>query len=650
MTNSGKERSAKVSSRYRELPKLGIFIRIILTVMPIVGIFFIMDIPSYLGWEIFRQQYFGLILAMTFSCIFLFIPLSHRAPKDRVPWYDFVLSIVGVTGGLYIAILYPQLAWDISLVTPTRVIIGTLTIIVVLEAARRTIGWAIVCVGLFSLLYLRFTSLAPGMLAMPGTTWDQGVNYLLIDTNGMLGIALHVGSIIVLAFVLFGTLLYNIGGGTFITTASMATFGRFRGGPAKIAVVASSLFGTVSGSAVANIMTVGVVTIPLMKSLGYKPHIAGAIEATASSGGQLAPPIMGAVAFVMADYLQIPYREVAIAAVIPALLYYLAIFFQVDMEAGKAGLKGLPREKLPSLSESFGKSYLLVLPFGALLYALFVKAMAPEKAALFGSLSVLILGFLIAPEKRYQINWISDAFYKTGRTMLDLIVICALIGIVIGCIAKSGAGFILSVYLDQLAGGNIFLLLIIVAVAALILGMGMPTLIVYLLLATMLGPGMIKLGIKPLAAHMFILYYACVSFITPPVCIAAYAAAAMADANPMRTAVTASRLGIIAYIVPFLFVFFPGLLLKGSFGEVFTATVTAIIGCFALSAALTGFLFVRLNPLKRVLFALAGLGLMIPIQEHLARLGLFSNVTGAGLLFLLLLGEWRKRKFHRSLG
>ena len=612
--------------------------------MPVVGTFFILDGPFYLGWEIFQQQYYGLILAMVLGCVFLYIPPTAKSARDRLPWYDVILSMSGLAVGLYIAILYPSLSWDIPLITPGRVIMGTLAVIVVLEAARRTIGWMITCVGLFALLYLRFTWLAPGMLSMAGTPWKEAVNYLLIDTNGMLGIALYVGSIIVLAFVLFGTLLFNVGGGTFITTLSMAAFGRFRGGPAKIAVVASSLFGTVSGVAVANIATTGVVTIPLMKRIGYKPHIAGAIEAVASSGGQLAPPIMGATAFVMAEYLQIPYREVAVAAIIPALLYYVTLFFQVDMEAGKAGLQGLPKEKLPPVRDSLGTSYLLVLPFGVLVYALFIKGMAPEKAALIAAFSVFILGFFTAPGKRLHVNWILDALFKTGRTMLDLMVICALIGIVIGCIAKSGAGFIIAVYLDQLAGGNIFLLLVIVALAGLVLGMGMPTLVVYLTLATLLAPGMVNLGIDPLAAHMFIMYYGCVSFITPPVCIAAYAAAAIAQANPMRTGITASRLGIIAYIVPFLFVFFPGLLFRGPLVEIGIATITAIFGCFGLCAALTGYLFSDLNVLKRVLFALSGAGLLIPIHSQFLHFGLSTNIGGAGLMLALLIVEWRGKR------
>lgn len=645
MKSNGSEDSRKTDSRFRDLSGwTGVYTKLALTGMPLIGIFFILDIPFYFEWAILREQYLGLILGMVLSCIFLLVPPYSKAARDRVPWYDIILSILGLVVGLYITILYPKLVWEMAVITIDRVILGTIAIGLSIEATRRTIGYLVTTVGLLSLLYLRFTWLAPGMLSGPGTPWNRVTNYLYLDTHGILGITLIVGAVIVLPFVLFGNLLFDIGGGAFITNVAMALFGRFRGGPAKIAVVASSLFGTISGVAVANVATTGVVTIPLMKRVGYRPHIAGAIEAVASNGGQIAPPIMGATAFVMAEYLQVPYRQVAVAAIIPALLYYVAVFFQVDMEAGKARLKGLPKENLPPLREVLGKSYLFIVPFIVLMYALFIKAFSPEKSALIAVFSVLFLGFFITPKTRFQLGWILDALYKTGRTMLGLIVICALAGIVIGSVTLSGAGFLISVYLDQMAGGNIFLLLFIVAVTSIILGMGMPTLAVYILLAVLLAPALVQLGLNPMAAHMFIMYYGCVSLITPPICVAAFAAAAIAQASPMRTGITAARLGIIAYIVPFLFIFFPELLFQGSLDRVLVATITAIFGCFALSAALTGYLFQDLNPVKRILFALAGVGLMIPIQSQSVILSLFCNIASAVIIFSIITFEWKRKK------
>ena len=458
----------------------------------------------------------------------------------------------------------------------------------------------------------------------------------------MLGIIFGVAAIIVLAFILFGNLLFSIGGGAFITNVAMATFGQFRGGPGKMAVVGSSLFATISGVAVANVATTGVVTIPLMKRIGYRPYIAGAIESVASTGGQLCPPIMGATAFVMAEVLGIPYQKVAIAAIIPALLYYASIFFQVDMEAGKAGLKGLPREQLPKIFSVMGKSPFFIIPFTVLLFALFYLYMTPPKAALMGVSSIVILGFFFQKETRFRIGWILDGLHGTGKALLQLASIGALAGIIVGTISYTGLGFLISLYLGQFAGGHLFILLPIVAVASLIMGMGMPTLSVYIILAILLAPAMVELGVQPIAAHLFILYLGTASMVTPPVCIAAYAGAAIANTAPMRTGFAAARFGIIAYIVPFLFIFFPELLFQGSPAGILVATVTALFGCFTLAAALTGFLFQRLNPGKRILFALAGLGLMIPIKGHMG-FSLVCNISAAVMMLLLFAIEWRRK-------
>jgi len=324
----------------------------------------------------------------------------------------------------------------------------------------------------------------------------------------------------------------------------------------------------------------------------------------------------------------------------------VAVFFQVDMEAGKAGLKGLAKEKLPRLRDVLGLSYLFIVPFVVLMYALFFKAFSPEKSAFIAVFSVLVLGFFFVSHTRFKLRWLLDAMYNTGRTMMELIVICALAGIVIGAMTQSGAGFLVSVYLDQMAGGNFFLLLVIVAVTSMILGMGMPTLSVYILLAVLLAPALVDLGVNPMAAHMFIMYYGCVSLITPPICVAAFAGAAIAGSSPMRTGIAASRLGIIAYIVPFLFVFFPELLFQGSLGKILVATITAIFGCLTLAVALTGYLFQHLNTLKRILFALAGLGLMIPIRGQTMGLSLLCNALSAIVMLSLFILEWKRKKIN----
>jgi len=620
------------------------FTKAIFIAMPLVGCFFIMDVPFYLEWSILREQYYGLILAMVLPCIFILFPMSKKSPTDRVPWYDALLAVLGVVVGLYIAIFYLRITLLLGTLTPDRVIIGTIGLALILEATRRTTNLFLAVFGLIFILLPHFSFVAPDIFSGIRLPFDQQVNYLFLETNGMLSIILGVAAIIVLAFVLFGNLLFNIGGGAFITNVAMAGFGRFRGGPGKIAVVGSSLFATISGVVVANVVTTGVVTIPLMKKTGYKPHLAGAIESVASTGGQLCPPIMGATAFVMAEVIGVPYQHVAIAAIIPAFLYYAAIFFQVDMEAGKAGLKGLPQEQLPHISDVMGKSYLFVLPFAVLVAALFVLYLSPQKCALLGVLSILILGLFIQKETRFRLGWILEALRQTGSTMLIITPIAALAGVVVGTLSYTGAGFLVSLYLSQVAGGNLFILLPVIALACFILGMGMPTLPAYIVLAVLMAPTVVQLGIEPIAAHLFILYYATASMVTPPVCIAAYAGAAIAGSEPMRTGFAAARFGVIAYIVPFLFVFFPALIFKGSPEAILICVTTALLGCFVLSAALSGYLFKDLNPIKRFILGLAGIGLLIPIQRHLTAFSLLINIVCGGLALLLIIWEWHGRR------
>ena len=380
-----------------------------------------------------------------------------------------------------------------------------------------------------------------------------------------------------------------------------------------------------------------------MKRVGYKPHIAGAIESVASTGGQICPPIMGATAFVMAEMLGIPYQKVVIAAIIPAFLYYATIFFQVDMEAGKAGLKGLPREQLPKIVSVLGKSHFFIIPFAVLLYALFGLYLTPAKAALVGVASIVIMGFFLQKETRFRIGWILEGLHQTGRALLQLGSIAALAGIVVGTIAYTGVGFIISLYLGEFAGGNLYILLPMVAVASLIMGMGMPTLSVYIILAVLLAPAMVQLGVEPIAAHLFILYLGTASMVTPPICIAAYAGAAIAKASPVRTGFAAARFGVIAYIVPFLFIFFPGLLFKGTALSILIAVATALLGCFALSAALSGYLFKKLNPLMRIILVVAGIALMIPVR-HGDMTTILCNIIGGGLTIFLIIKEWHGRE------
>lgn len=630
---------------YRNLDRwLNLLIKWILIAIPLVACFFILDVPIYLNWSILMEQYYGLILAMVFPCIFILVPLTKKAPRDRVPCYDFVLAILGIIVGLYIALFYKQIVFNLGVITPDRVVVGSIALALILEGCRRVTNWILSVFALMFIFLPHFSWLLPDVFSKSRLPFDQQVSYLFLDTNGVLSLILGVAAVVLLPFILFGSLFSRTGGGAFITDVAMSTLGRSRGGPAKMAVVASGLFGTISGLAVANVITTGVVTIPLMKKTGYKPHMAGAIEAVASSGGQIMPPVMSAVAFIMAEYIGVPYREVCIAAALPAILYYAALFFQVDMEAGKTGLKGLPGEQLPKLSGVMSKSYLFVIPFGILMFGLFVLCYSPERSALVAVISLLLLGFFLYKETRFSFGWLLDALHQTGRSCLPLFVICALAGVIVGTVSYTGLGFLIPLYLDKIAGGNLFVLLLFAAVVALILGMGMPPVSVYVILATLVAPGMVNLGIDKMAAHMFLFYYACIGMITPPVALAAYAGAALAGANFWRTGYSATRLGIVAYIVPFLFVFTPGFMLKGSLVWIIAAVVPAVLGILVLTIALSGYFFQKISLTKRVLFGLSAIGLLFPIRNPLNMLDLFINIAGGGLAFLLIMWEWKRRR------
>jgi TRAP transporter 4TM/12TM fusion protein len=544
--------------------------------------------------------------------------------------------------GLYLVIFYPELIYTLGERRVERVVLGLVAILLVVEAARRILGWSMVLlVGVF-LLYARYADLAPGYLRSKPSNWERLLPSLYISNDALLGTPLDAIGTVVLAFVLFGQGLLSTGGATFLTQFCTRVFGRIRGGPAKLSVVASSLFGTISGSAVANVAVDGPITIPLMKGVGYRPHVAGAIEAVASNGGQIMPPIMGAAAFVMAEYLAKPYREIAVAAIVPALLYYFILYIQIDLEAAKLGLKGLPREKLPPLKPILALAHVYIIPLLVVIYGLFWLNLDPSKCGLLGLLAIIAVA-LTRAEGRAALRRFHLILEETGEVLLEVLVTASAAGIVVGLIMVSGLGFLLSLAMTQMIGGQLFPLLVMVAVVCIVLGMGMGTVAVYVIVATLLGPAVTQLGILPIAAHLFLFYFAMLSLLTPPVCVAAYAAAAIAGASPMRTGFEAMRLGAVAYIVPFVFVYSPSLLLIGSFNEVALAVTTALAGTALLAVALSGFLFRPVGWMWRVLLAVAGVALIVPpigpIQFSEA-----LNIGGGavGLAFIAI--EWKARR------
>ncbi len=494
------------------------------------------------------------------------------------------------------------------------------------------------------ILYAKFAHLLPGVFQAKSASWGRIAAYLYLDTNALLGLPLAVTATIVVAFVLFGRTLAAVGGDRFLTDLALLAMGRFRGGPAKVAVVSSTLFGTVSGSAVANVAVDGAITIPMMKRAGYPPHLAAAIEAVASNGGQLMPPVMGAAAFLMAEFLAIPYAQVALAAAVPALLYYLALFVQVDLEAARLGLAGLPPGQLPRFRDVMRRGWVFVGPLLVLLYTLMVAGWEPGKAGMAAVVAALAVAAL-RPETRPTLPAILRSFEETGRTLLDIAVITALAGLVIGALQLSGFTGKLPLLLVAVAGGNPLLLLALTAVVCVILGMSLPTTVVYVTLAVLVAPALAQLGILPLAAHLFLFYFGMLSLITPPDCVASYTAAAIARADFWKTGWTGMRLGVAAYLVPFAFALHPALLLRGTPPEIALAIVPTTLGVIALGIGCAGYLFRPLGPGKRGLLGLAGL-----LAFGLPAGGLWLGLGALGLAvgLALVLWEWSARRAHAA--
>ena len=634
------------SVRARDLSGfLNIVGRCMLMAIPLCGIFFLLNVPQYIGWLVFNEQYMGLFLGLALCATYLMIPITPGRRGDRLAWYDLIAALASLIIGLYIFFYYPSLVNSLGDISGERVVLGCITILLLAEASRRLVGWPLVIIATCFLLYALFAFVFPGDFYGKGWSISRLATYLYLDANGIFGQALQVGASIVVVFVIFGEVLYVVGGAEFLSDFSLSLMGRFRGGQAKIAIVSSSLFGNISGSAVANVVVDGAFTIPMMKKAGYLPPVAAAVEAVASTGGQIMPPVMGAAAFLIAEYLQIPYASVALAALVPAVLYYVALFIQVDLLAARNNIHGLPRNELPKLFPVLKRSATFVGPLAVLIVLMFFLNRRPEEAGLMAALAALIIGFF-TPGVKIGGQEILKILTNSGRGMLEIAAITGLAGVVIGVLQLSGLGFTLTLTLLNIGQSNALLLLVLTAIVSIILGMGMPTTAVYVLLAVLVAPGLAKLGILPIAAHLFIFYFGMLSMVTPPVCMASYAAASIGKTDPVTTGWNAMRLCAIAYIVPFLFVFSPSLLLIGHWYEVALSVITAIIGAILLGVGVVGYLFRSLGIFKRALFVLAATGLLIPVVQSGNFVALTWSLNGGGLILAVLLVsiEWLARQ------
>ncbi|NMG40359.1 TRAP transporter fused permease subunit [Chelativorans sp. ZYF759] len=606
------------------------------------------DLFRRVGLNILTQQFVAGMLAVSLALAFLHLPARRDTMRSTIPWYDWLFAAAGLASGMYLAVNIPSLV-DLILMRPRGgVIAGGVMIVLSIEALRRATGWSLPIIIILFVLYGLYGHLVPEPLDGRSSDVQRLAAYLAIDVNGMLGTPIIVACTVIVAFLLFGSLLSVTGGAAFLSDLSLSLMGGFRGGPAKIAVLASSLFGSISGSAVANVVASGVITIPWMKRAGYSPARAGGIEAVASTGGQLMPPVMGASAFLIAEFLQIPYSEVLLAALVPAVLYYLALFIQVDLEAGKAGINAMPRSELPRARDVLKSGWHFFLPFVVMIYALFSLNWQPQMAVVAAIVTLIVLAVLFGYKgKRPAIQDLLRSVHRTGLSAVDIIVICAGAGVVIGVLSISGLGFSLTLTLVQIGRGSLLLLLLIAAVVCIILGMGLPTVGVYVLLAALVAPAIIELGVTPISAHLYVMYFGLLSFVTPPVAVAAFAAASIAKGDPLATALQAMRFGWTAYIVPFLFVFSPALVMQGEAGEIAMAVATALFGVFLGSVGMVGYMTRSLGAIHRVAFLGAGMMALMPAGAFEG--AVYTDLAGMAAGIVLVGYElWRGPRSRRS--
>ncbi len=589
----------------------------------------VLDLPQKAGVALYTEQFLVTVLGVALALCFLTAPATPKF-RGRVPWWDAAAAALGLALCLWIAVRYPALVTELASRPLDGILMSGALAALVFEGTRRMTGFSLVGFTLAGVVYAMVGHHLPGVFQSRPVDFTRLVVYLGLDTNALLGTSLNIAVIVVVPFILFGQLLARCGGSAFFTDLAMAWMGRYRGGAAKISVAGSAFFGMISGSAVANVSAVGVITIPLMKRSGFPPQIAAAIEAVGSTGGQLMPPVMGAAAFLMAEVLQVPYVAVMVAAIVPAFLYYLALFFQVDLEAAKRGIRGEPAARLPQTLAVLKAGWYFPLPFGLLVYALVAWNWRAEYCALVAS-AVLIACSLAFGYKgeRVPLRDMLRAIVSTGGAVVDLILICAVAGMFIGILNITGLAFGMTLQLLAITGESLPWLLALTAVMAILLGLGLPTVGVYIIMATLIAPALVKVGIAPMAAHMFLLYFGIMSMVTPPVALSAFAAANIAGADVDKTGWTATRIGWAAYVVPFLFVLSPSLLLEGEPLVIAWSIATAAAGIWLGTLGVVGFFYAPIPPLRRALFVIAGVLTLIPADMFPG--AIYTDVAGLAL-------------------
>ena len=608
----------------------------IVAVLTVIGILITVNQLFYLGifgFKPINSAYLYFLIAMFMPITFILHPFSKKTENKKVRWYDILLVILSFGIPLYMGMNAQRIiseGWEyISPMLAT--VLSVVFWFIILDALRRVAGLPIMIISLAFSFYPLISGAVP-INFLSGQSFDfltTARNHVM-STNSVIGIPFDTVGSLLIGFMLFGVVLTASGGGDFFFNIAQSLFGRFRGGPAKVAVISSAFFGMLSGSAISNTITTGAMTIPSMKKAGYPAHYAGAIEATASTGGTITPPIMGSAAFIMASFIGVPYVEIAVAAAIPAFLYFFALLVQADGYAAKNNLKGVPKEQLPSLSSTLKSGWPFLTALVLLTYLLVV--MRNEGQAPFYVSLLLFALAMIRKETRFNMKKLYNLALDAGRILSELTCLIAGIGFIVGALSITGVSFSFARELVSLAGDNMFLILVAGAITSFVLGMGMTVSAVYIFLAVVMAPALVEFGIDPIAAHLFVLYWATVSYITPPVALASFAAAGIADASPMKTGFTSVRLGIVTFLVPFIIVYNPALIGRAELPEVIMVVGTAIIGVFLLSSALEGYVLWA-GEIKSIMLRLAlGITALFIIAPFL-----LSSLIGIGISIILLL-------------
>ncbi len=582
-----------------------------------------------------RAVHLGFALALSY----MLYPTCKSWSRHKLHPLDALLAVLGAAAPAYIVIMYRELAMRAGTITTPDLIIGIVGVLLVIEATRRVVGLPMVIVVLCFLVYAFAGPYMPGVLSHRGLTAGQLVNHLYYTTEGIFGIPLGVSSTFIFLFILFGAYLECTGLGKFFIDIANAIAGWASGGPAKVAVISSALMGTVSGSSVANVAGTGSFTIPMMKKLGYRKEFAGAVEAASSTGGQLMPPVMGAAAFLMAEFVGVPYIEVVEAAIIPAVLYFAGVWLGVHLEAKRTDLKGIPRDQLPKAWVIFKERGHLAIPLIVIVYLL-VTGYTPMRAALVAIVLSIVVSCL-RKNTRITVGDVVKGLETGARGVLGVAVACASAGIIIGVVTKTGVGLKLASGLLALSGGYLLPTMFFTMITSLILGMGVPTTANYVITSTIAAPALLQLGVPTLAAHMFVFYFGIIADVTPPVALAAYAASGISGGKPLMTGVNASKLAIAAFIIPYVFVTSPELLMiNATAGSLIMAVITAILGMVGVSSALIGYLADKSTKLERVAQFVGGILMIIP--------GTMTDIPGFIIFLLVVFWQTKRRKSRQG--